>query len=253
MATKAPKKPARRPSDKSFMTRADSLAKTRMTKKAKAWAAALGMEDVKSVDDFEERIQSIAAEREKGMSEGERNSARLMQTQEELRETKKKLEQYKQAYGRYSQLYNDMKSDYEMLEAETEIKDAAREAGVIEMDYAMHRFRQHLASGEDAQFGEDPRGFFESLKKEPSISHIFEVSTTPAGPKPAKEELPQDPNAPADPAPDLPPQPEPTPADAGLAPQPGAGPKEAPEDVSGLSSPDFQRRTAEKYGFRPSM
>lgn len=224
---------------------------------AREIAKAFGIEGVTNAADLKEKMSNVTAEREKNMTDSERNASKVTQLQEQLKQTQGKLDQYKRAYADVKGKYDTVKDDYETLEAEVIVKDAAQEAGVANFDYAMHLFRSHcVKEGENAQFGEDPKGFFEDLKKNSRELHIFQTSTVAAGPQSAQEKAEADSqpgNAGTQTQSDLPPQPDPKPKEAGgTQPPPGGNSGGDLEDVTDMDKGAFQQRTEEKYGYRPS-
>lgn len=222
---------------------------------AKKVAAALGIDGIANADQLSEKLGNISQERERNMSDSERNASRVTQLQDQLKAANKELGRYKSAYTDVKNERDSLRDDLDTLNAEVEVKDAAQSAGVTDFSYAMHLFRNHcIEEGENAEFGEDPKGFFESLKKGGKSLHIFNSETIAAGPKPATEAAEANTQAEGGQPPqsDLPPQPAPRPQEAGGAqpPAPGNGGEE--EDVSKMDPGAFQKRTEEKYGFRPS-
>lgn len=261
MATKAVagKNKPRKADDRSVMNRV----KRAENAQARKLAAAMGLEGVTNAQDLEDKMQNLQAEREKNMTDSERNASRVTQLQDQLKQAQTDLSRYKRAYtdakSKQAELQGQvesLKDDYETLEAEVTIKDAAQAAGVTDFDYAMHLFRGYcLSEGEEAQFGEDPKGYFEDIKKQNRHLHIFENKTVAAGPTSAqKAEAESQPGASeATPPPDLPPQPAPAPKSAGgqLTPPSGSSSGD-PEDVTDMDKAAFQKRTEDMYGFRPS-
>jgi hypothetical protein len=232
MTTEKKKNTKRSASEEAVVSRARRMAKAQL----KSVAAALGLDsyDEKAVA---EKVAELKASRESGMGEGEKLAARTKELEAKLAESHKKNMTAKAELLKLQKQAERAQSDKQRAEIEHKISDAARGAGCVDPEYAIHLFRQHVLS--QGPHKDNPAIFFDSLKKEPGKTHLFQSVSVGAGAQPVKGSNRSDAQITPDTSP-------PAPAAGGAA-----GQKEDSEQVEKLNPAEFNRRTQDRYGYRP--
>lgn len=244
MATRVRKpKSNREPSDEAVLSRARRLAKKQMTPMLEA----LGLTADASQEQIQEALSGLTKARQENMGAVERAEEKLRQAEAKLEEEKAlRKEAEAKASGLESQV-EELQGELEYMQADFTFRSAARKLGVVDEDYAMELLKRKLNSmPDDAEIEDDfAEQFFQGLKEDKSKSYLFGEVETPAGPSPASNQDAIDsggtPPGDGNPAPENQPDPNPSPA----------GKPEPEEDVSELDRRAFNRRTYQKYGYRP--
>lgn len=233
-----------RAGDASVLQRANRMARAKL----KPLAEALGLPSDFKLEQLEEHVGKIKADREAGMGDEEKRKAVEDGLRRQVAGLQGKLDASELRASRLAEQVTALQGEKEELagqveatKADAEITVAAINAGLVDTDYGKELLRREIA-----KLTEDPpegyvSKFFEGLKKDPSRAHLFKEVTVPAGP--TRERPPEGTtgNAPAatvvaGEAPRAP-----------VAPKPEGGNKSP--DVSKMSKPEFSRHLRETHGF----
>lgn len=246
MATPPPtKKPTKKPSEEAVLSRARRLMRA---EKRKLWNL-LGFEGDYDDAKFEEHVAGLAAQKESTMTDQEKNAARIKELETQVATLNGKLATSQESETKARQALQSAEKKFQRASVEAEIREAARAVGIMDPDYAIHLYREHLKKLPEAERDQKapmPDQYFgEVLKKDPSKKHLFREEVVAAGPKSVAAEQTQT----------QPPPPAQTPANgtAPAAPKPGDATAKPPESVEKLSPRDFAKETERKYGFRPTI
>jgi len=220
----------REPNEKAFLRRANRMAKAQTQEFQKRYAAALGIEGDFSPEKLEAKIADLERQKQDGQSAAQRQEARLKQLEQEYQRARRETNRLKKEAKREKLARQRLADEKRASETDSELKLSAIRAGFSDPDYALHLVQQHLERHGSENF--DPSRFFEGLKGEQRYKHLFQEQEVAAGPTRGAPPV----QTPRDPAP---------------AQQTPARPDDG--DVERMSRQDFNQRTFDKYGFRPSL
>jgi hypothetical protein len=227
--TKKPKM-KKSPSEEAVLARARRLAKAHL----KPVLDALGLE---SFDEklLQEKLQELKQSREAGLNDSEKHGLRVKELEKALAESRRLQGASKLALVKLQKQIEAQTQTQARSEIERKVGDVARSAGCLDSEYATHLFKQHVLSG--GAHKEDPEAFFSSLKKDTQKSHLFQPAVVGAGSQSLRSAVPK-----TDTAID----------NAVPAPVTQEIVKDEAE-VEKLTPAQFNKRTQERYGYRPGL
>lgn len=232
-------------SEETVIARARRMMRSELTPVAKA----LGLEKYEP-ESFNAKIAELNKGREEGVSASDAANRRAKELEEKLIDVTAKLQQKTGEVNRIQRELQNTQVKLEQQSAEFDIRELALGAGIRDMDYALHLFRQHAKSvpdGEEIE-SENIRTFFEGLKK--TKPHIFTEERVAAGPRSIADEKKDREAAPANtsgkPGEATMRNP-PSPTEPGRA---GTGDE---VNAEGMTKQQFNKYTREQYGYTPGM
>lgn len=227
----------RQPSNETVVSRARRMMRSEMKKIAEA----LGMENYDEAE-FKKQLEEMRKAREENLSHSERVERRLTALEESNTKLKAQNNQLNKELGVYKRKAENKEMEVSNLEIEHEIRRSAWEAGVQDIDYAIHRFKQHVLGLSDTDPDPDPKEYFEGMKKDPKLKYLFQEREVPAGPSSEAERSTGDgKGAPQSQLTEGAPKPAQT-QETGK-----------PPDVMDMSGKDFRDHVQSSYGFRPGI
>lgn len=228
--TKKPKM-KKSPSEEAVLARARRLAKAQL----KPVLDALGLE---SFDEklLQEKLQELKQSREAGLNDSEKHGLRVKELEKALAESRRLQGASKLALVKLQKQIETQSQTQARTEIERKVEGFARSAGCLDSEYATHLFKQHVLSG--GVHKEDPEGFFSSLKKDTQKSHLFQPAVVGAGSQSLRSAIPNKTDTAIDNA-------VPAPVTQEIV-------KDEAE-VEKLTPAQFNKRTQERYGYRPGL
>lgn len=233
----------RRPNDtqEAIVSRARRMSRSHLKK---VWSA-LGIEGDFSEEKLNHHLEELQKQADEGKSAVERIEGRAQTFEEENKELRQQIASLTNENTKLKHERDSTVAARENEQLEAQVRQAAVAAGVSDTDYGLELFRRYVNGlPDDHVQDEDPKVFFEGLKKDPTKKVLFQPEVVAAHPpsaaeraaattQPGSQGAPQTPNM----------QPPPKPAG-------GQGPVDE-ANVDALNRQDFASRTMEKYGYRP--
>jgi hypothetical protein len=233
-------KTRRQASNDTVVSRARRMLRSEMKKVAQS----LGMETYDEAE-FQKKLEEMRKSHESGLSASEQLDRKMKELEERNVALRAKVANMNKELIKARR--DGQWKDQEManMEIEHEIRRQARESGVRDEDYAIHKFRQHVNSLDDTDPDPDPKQYFEGLKKDTNLRFLFQEARVPAGPGSQAEKAAEveSQGAPQDQR-NIPEQP----------PKPAASQAQSDrQDALNMENQEFRDYAGEKYGFRPGM
>ncbi len=218
-----PNKPAAKPnkrrsaSGEAVLSRARRMFRSEMKKVSKA----LGFDEYDEAT-FNAKIEEMTQSQQANLSATERQAGQLKEVETSRSQLLGEKQSLQTELNKSRRRLEIAEKQLDNFKVEVRLRDTARDVGIRDPDYALHLLMKHSDELPEGQEPDVP-AFFEGLKRDAKLRHLFNEESVPAGPRPVAEQQPNQPAQPTgEPQSQQVPQPPPRPAGPAGAEMPNA-------------------------------